>query len=169
MSVLDHPGPVSDGMAWRVQRWFDDDLKEAAAEAIKRFAETMTKKLRFYGGPWHGQIIAVKQDAMRIYASDHQVPRPDLGYCNRPIKVEPPPEPVSYRIETYYQTSGSFYRKIEIAILEGADLFPHEQHELRRAFNDIPWEILQPASILYEFAEWWRQTVYKHTGQLIRY
>ena len=112
--------------------------------------------------------MTVKQDAMRVYAFDHQIPRPDLGYCNRPIRVEPPPEPVSYRIETYHQTLGSFHRQIEIAILEGADLFPHEEHELQRAFDGIPWAIRWPASILYEFDEWWRQAVYKHTGELIR-
>lgn len=171
MIVLDYPGVCDSWFAeYRVKQWFDDAFQEAAKEAKQRFAKMITVEVKCYGGPLHGETIKVTRDAHRFDAFDLQLTRRhDIDYhWDKPITYEPPPEPASYLIETYVEQSGTFQRKMQVAIIEGANLFPREENELRLALEEVPWTIVRPASFLYEFHEWWRQAVYKHTGEFIR-
>lgn len=172
MRLVDQPdvSPSAWYSKYQVQRWFDDALQETIANAKRRFAETMTTTLPCFGGPLHGKTIKVVKGTPRFEIPTHEIPRPDLDFFwDAPIDFEPSRlKAVSYAVDAVHERYRSFHHKFEFCLVEGMNLLPHEEKDLRAALQEVPWTITYPASILHNFQEWWRQAVYKHMGQLIR-
>jgi hypothetical protein len=126
------------------------------------------KTVKFYGGPMHGKTWTVEDGQFRLEAVETLGQR--VSFRDRPIDYQRPSptlEHRTYHIKRYAESwSHTIVREIEVAVLEGADLFPRERHELDRDLQKSEWFITHRVSMLKDFSEWWTQTILEFTGRL---
>ncbi len=55
---------------------------------------------------------------------------------------------------------------VRAAVLEGQkNILPHEEYELEREINQIPWQIYEMPSFLCQFDRWFNCKMYQLTGR----
>lgn len=128
----------------------------------------MTDVVKFYGGPLHGSVQAVRPGEYRIDAMDYRHWQMQRNYYD-PYPMRPPSadtvKKVSYGIEKVYERRGNMYRMLLIGLLEGTKLLPREEWELQRDLDRMKWQPVRVPRFLTEFERWYNVKMYEFTGR----
>ena len=133
-------------------------------------------KVKCYGGPAHGLTKDLASGAHRFEMFvEPRIDRRQL-FTLRPSSMIPPRSQSvtnTYYLQTYEQewttAEGSeVYRRLQVALLDGADLLQREQHELEDAMESLPWNWSLAPSILYQFERWWEKALHDQGVKKVR-
>jgi len=124
--------------------------------------------VKCYGGPYHGKVVAAKEDRFQVAVLPPLPPLP-------PLMPWEPDEPIgdfraqiiSYSVHRYAESNHNPYRTREsrVAVLEGAEMFQDEKYEFEADLRERPWR-LNKGNILDDFEQWFSASVYKHFHEI---
>jgi hypothetical protein len=67
-------------------------------------------------------------------------------------------------VEIFHERRGTAYRRTWVAVVEGLkNLLQHEEWEIERDMQYLPWTPIEKPSILREFDSWFNWCAYRHT------
>lgn len=123
-------------------------------------------RVKYYGGPMHGQVHELIPGTRRVDCVDNRFNADQYSrYHPTPIPIKPSFQTRSYEVNKYQERRGNMWRMMNVAVIEGQkNLLPHEEWEIRRDLDKVPWSAYRMPSILYEFDRWFNLTVYLKTG-----
>lgn len=130
----------------------------------------MAPRYKCYGGPLHGETIAVEHDRFEVLVEPRLSRIIDLRY-----QIPPSWEDTLYRYTTYAvelcrEQRGNAYREMNIAVIEGhKNLLQHEKWEIESDIHAYHWSPIREPSFLRDFDSWFAWCAYRHTNHNAQY
>lgn len=121
------------------------------------------KQIKLYGGGMHGQTVSWNGSAPSIVAPERRFNHVDPWAFDPGKPIYHPMEIETYQIDMWQERRRNGFRRMRVGLLEGRQLHHHEEWDVQRDLGSVPWQPIDPPSILKDFDRWFAWCAYKHT------
>jgi len=135
----------------------------------------MSRRVKCYGGPMHGEYITLDDGCYRFECKTPQLVRRRMLADLRTVDLMLAIPPTTHDRMTYYlhrwqqvgrtEAGAEVFREMYVGLLEGTDILPREKSELDYDLSGQLWQWPCKPNFLKQFDQWFEYTYCEVTGK----